>query len=163
MKIAIVFTSIAALVSACSGATSAPSSLAGQTTTGASVADLAFCVQNINSYRARVGSRTNYAESAALETFAAAGAQADSLSDQAHGHFEANIGAGIALAENEVVNASFTTGNSVQGVIQSVNAEFFSEGPGGGHYEHLVSVTLSQVGCGIYIGGGRITVTEDFR
>ena len=150
------------LIAACANdGTLSMSSFAPNAAASATAADLAFCVQDINAYRARVGIASRYSESAALETFAALGAQQDSVSGQAHGHFEGTLGG--AVGENELLNGSFTTGIGVQAAIQSANAQFFSEGPGGGHYEHLVSLTLRQVGCGVYIANGRITIVEDFQ
>ncbi len=146
-------------VAACSSQSTGPSD-AGAPPSGATAADLAFCVQDVNSYRARVG-RPPYPESAALEAYAAAGAQQDATTNRPHAHFARGNGAGIALAENKVLNGAFGVTAQVDDAIRSANALFFSEGPGGGHYEHLVSPSLTEIGCGVDIADRRIT--EDFR
>ena len=150
-------------VSAC-GANDAASTSPFSTSASVSVsaADLAFCVQDINSYRARVGGLSNYGESPTLESFAAIGAQTDGVSGQAHGHFTATLG-GLAVSENEVLNGTLTTGTTIQSAIQTADATFFAEGSTGGDYQHLVSPTLTQAGCGVYIANGHITIVEDFR
>jgi hypothetical protein len=125
-------------------------------------ADLAFCVQDINSYRARVGGLSNYGESPTMESFAAIGAQTDGVSGQAHSHFITTLG-GLAVSENEELNATFATGTTIQSAIQAADATFFAEGSTGSDYQHLVSSTLTEVGCGVYIANGHITIVEDFR
>ena len=126
----------------------------------ATASDLAACVQDINNDRARAG-RGPYAESTALEAFAATGAQQDAASGTAHGHFLGVNGGGVALAENEYLREP--SGSSIQTAIQIADAIFFAEGPGGGHYENLTSAAYTQAGCGIVVVNGAITIVEDFR
>jgi len=130
--------------------------------TSATPADLAYCVQDINRYRASVGRRP-YTESPTLEAFAAIGAQQDSATGSAHSHFIAVNGGGVALAENEFLDQVLTGRETVQEAIHIANALFFGEGPGGGHYENLSSTAFTQGGCGVFLQGAVITVTEDFR
>jgi hypothetical protein len=107
--------------------------------------------------------RRPLAESSALDTFAAQGAQIDATAGVAHRHFSSTNGGGVALGENEVLAADLQLFATVQGAMRGANALFWAEGPGGGHYDHLASATYTQVGCGVYIAGGGVTVVEDFR
>ena len=146
---------------ACSSPSTSPSG-SGGSPAGPTAADLAFCVQDVNGYRARTG-RTPYAESPALEAFAGTSAREDSTANVPHAHFTGTNGGGVASAENEVLNGAFGSAAHIEDAIRSANALFFSEGPGGGHYEHLVSASLTELGCGVYVADGRITIAEDFR
>jgi hypothetical protein len=124
--------------------------------TSATPADLAYCVQDINRYRASVGRRP-YSESPTLEAFAAIGAQQDSATGSAHSHFIAVNGGGVALAENEFLDQVLTGRETVQEAIHIANALFFGEGPGGGHYEHSLHagrVRRFSARCGYHRHGG---------
>ncbi|MGZ3452905.1 MAG: CAP domain-containing protein [Polyangiales bacterium] len=117
------------------------------------------CVDVINAFRAKIG-RPALARSSALETFAAAGAKADSESGDPHGHFIATSGGGVAWAENEVPGWP----GEIDSVIEDGTQMMWDEGPGGGHYENLSSSSYKQVGCGFYVTpGGDVWVTQDFR
>ena len=141
-----------------SGSPSSPSPPA----TSATAADLAFCVSETNRYRAMVA-RPALTESAALESYAAAGAQADAASGVPHSHFQNTHGGGVALAENEVLTQPLTIlGGSVQSAMRAAMQGFYGEGPGGGHYQNLEG-QFTQVGCGVYIGQKLITLVQDFR
>lgn len=130
--------------------------------TQATAADLAYCVQDVNRYRASVG-RPAYSESPALEAYAAAGAQQDGTAGTAHAHFASTNGGGVALAENEFLRQGLTGAETVQMAIQIADAVFFGEGPGGGHYENMTSTSYTTAGCGVFIQNDAITIVEDFR
>ena len=127
----------------------------------ATSADLAFCVSETNRYRAMAG-RPPLARSAALESYAAAGAQADAEAGVAHSHFKRTNGGGVAAGENEVVNAPVTMFRSVNRAIAEAIRGFYGEGPRGSHYRILTG-QFSSVGCGVYVGNRRITIVQDFR
>jgi Cysteine-rich secretory protein family len=129
--------------------------------TGATAADLAFCVQDINAFRATVG-RPPLAQSAALEAFAAQSAQQDATTGVPHSHFDATNGGGIAAGENELLPTALSLFGTVQGAMHGADTISFAEGPSGGHYQLLVG-SSTQVGCGVFISNGRITVVQDFR
>jgi uncharacterized protein YkwD len=132
---------------------------------GASTTDLLqHCVDDINSYRAKIGVPA-YTRSAALEQFAATGAQDDSQTGSAHGHFiSTNGGNGIAYAENEVPGWPLDQYGSVTDVIDQGMQMMWAEGPGGGHYDNMASTDYTQAGCGTYVtSDGSVWVTTDFK
>ena len=129
--------------------------------TAATVADLAFCVQEANRYRTLAG-KTALAQSAALESYAATGAQVDGTARVAHSHFTSMNGGGVALAENELLATALNLFGTVQEAMRQVIAAFLPEGPSGGHYQNLEG-PYTQVGCGVFIANGLITVVQDFR
>jgi uncharacterized protein YkwD len=120
-------------------------------------------VTETNRYRVSVGLAA-VAESAALERFAAAGAETDGRAHTAHKHFTDTNGGGVALAENEIPWWPLGLYHSVQEIMRQGLAQMWGEGPGGGHYENLTG-PYTQVGCGVFIdsGLGQVTVVQDFR
>jgi hypothetical protein len=138
-----------------------PSSPTPTLPTTATAADLAFCVQETNRYRAMVGDRS-VTESAALEAYAADGARIDATAQTPHLHFSSTNGGGIAFAENEDLLWPLASYGTVQAVMQQGLAGMWAEGPSGGHYQNLVG-PYTQIGCGVYLANGAITVAQDFR
>jgi hypothetical protein len=130
----------------------------------ASSDDLQHCVNVINDYRATLG-RAAYTRSSALEDFAAAGAQSDSQTGQAHGHFGSTGGGhGIAFAENEIPGWPGKQYGGLRGVIDGGLKAMWDEGPGGGHYENMSSDQYTSAGCGSFTtSAGDIWVTIDFK
>jgi len=99
----------------------------------------------------------------ALEAYAAEGARSDGLANQAHQHVSATPMPGTGLwAENEVLRWPYNLSPMVQGIVAQAIQSFFSEGPGGGHYENIVG-PYTQIGCGIYIDSNGITIVQDLR
>src|SRR5262245_22708460 len=121
-------------------------------------ANLAYCADETNRYRASVGLRP-LVRSAALEDFAARAASVDGVAHAAHNHFVATNGAGVSRAETEIL---WWRGFSVQAVIQRGLAQMWNVGPGGDHYDIIVG-PYSEIGCGIAVNGSEVTVTQDFR
>jgi uncharacterized protein YkwD len=126
---------------------------------GAYALEKAFCVDETNRYRAMVG-KPPITRSDALEAYADVGAQQDGTTGNAHGHFSATNGGGISFAENEIPRWPGGAGD-VRQVITEGLALMWSEGPGGGHYENMIG-NHAKLGCGVYVGGGAITVVQDF-
>ena len=124
--------------------------------------ELQHCVDVINQYRATNG-KPPYARSAALEAYAAVGAQSDAASGTPHGHFMATQGGGVAMAENEIPGWDMSFGGgTVSGVIDGGLQMMWEEGPGGGHYENM-NGGYTQVGCGIYVTpANEVWVVQDF-
>jgi uncharacterized protein YkwD len=131
--------------------------------TGASADDdLQFCVDETNRYRSSLG-LPPLARSPELERCAATAAASDHRSQRPHGHFVETQGCGIAFAENEIPWWPLDyAGGSVRGTITQGLRDMWAEGPGGGHYENMRG-RYSQIGCGVFIDGGRITVVQNFR
>ena len=134
---------------------------------GPNAAAKSFCVSETNRYRA-MNSKPALAESAALDTYADAGAMHD-FSTAPHDHFSSTNGGGIAFAENECPqqgNWQFTEGGDLNMVVGMCIAAFYSEGPGTdysthGHYINMMG-PYSALGCGIYYSGGKITIVQDY-
>ena len=119
------------------------------------------CVDETNMYRSLKG-KAPVAWSAELEAYADAGAM-DDFSSSPHHHFSSTGGGGIAFAENECPqqgNWNVSNGDVVATVKQCV-AAFYSEGPGGGHYDNMMG-PYAKLGCGIYQSGTKITIVQDY-
>jgi hypothetical protein len=129
-----------------------------------STSDLEFCVSETNRLRATAG-KSPVERSPALEEFAATGAAEDSQSGRPHGHFADTNGGGIAFAENTCPSFGGWTlafgGGTVRGTIAACLEAFFDEGPGGGHYDNMMG-NYKTVGCGWYLDGDAITITQNF-
>jgi hypothetical protein len=138
-----------------------PSSPTPTLPTGVTAADLAFCVQETNRYRAMVGDRS-VTESAALEAYAADGARIDATAQTSHLHFTSTNGGGVAIAENEIPWWPLASFGTVQAVMQQGLAAMWAEGPSGIHYRNLVG-PYTETGCGVYLANGEVTVAQDFR
>jgi uncharacterized protein YkwD len=123
-----------------------------------SAADLTFCADETNRYRATIG-LPPLVRSAALEDFAAQAATIDGVSHVAHTHFAATNGAGVSSAETEIL---WWRGFSVRTVIQKGLAQMWQVGPGGEHYDIMVGA-FSEIGCGVAVNGSEVTVTQDFK
>jgi hypothetical protein len=133
----------------------------GGTTLTVTDSDLQYCVQAINGYRARAG-RPALTRSAALEQFALAAATNDGKNHASHQYFQSTNGGGVASAENEIPWWHAPDYRSTREVIDQAEGLFFSEGPGGGHYENMVG-RFTQAGCGFFLNGQEITMANDFR
>jgi hypothetical protein len=150
-------------VSACQMASpAAPSETAGEVASLAAVAayslEIAQCADEINRYRSLVG-RPALRRSAALEAFAATAAQTDGTAHVAHQHFRVTNGSGIAMAETQIL---WWRDFAVKAVVQKGLAQMWQLGPGGEHYEILVG-PYTEVGCGIFVNAGEVTISQDFR
>lgn len=124
--------------------------------------DLAFCVDEINKYRAR-GKKPALQRSAELESFAAEGAKADSAARQAHHHFSrvAYPHPYREMGENEIPWWPRAQYGSIEEIIRAGLDGMWAEGPGGGHYDNLVG-KYTHVGCGVHVAGDEVTVVMDF-
>jgi hypothetical protein len=162
-------TAIAALmllVGAFSACTNTTSPGTPSTTTppaiAATAADLAFCVTETNRYRGMVA-RPALQQSVVIEIYAAAAARNDGTTHTPSGHTAvSNGGNGLVTAENEIQWQPFGAGSTVQGVMRTGLATFWNEGPNGVHYRNIVGA-FTEMGCGVHIGNGEITIAQDFR
>jgi uncharacterized protein YkwD len=121
-------------------------------------ANLSYCADEVNRYRASVG-RDPLTRSADLEAFAARAAEDDGLLHQAHHWFATANGGRTATAENEIL---WWQGYGVRSVIQQGLQQMWKGGPNGEHYDIMVG-EFSQIGCGIFVNGSEVTVAQDFR
>lgn len=127
---------------------------------GPHAAELAFCLDETNRYRAMNGVPA-LAHSDALQEFAMVAAEVDHQSQSPHKHFADTLGGGVACAENEVPRWSIQQNGSVRAIVELGLALMWSEGPGGPHYENIVG-PYDSLGCGIYVDGDLVTVVQDF-
>jgi len=128
-----------------------------------SVANDAYqlCVDKTNMLRATVG-KPAVTRSAQLEAYANEGAMYD-FSHQPHDHFKLSpIGGGIAYAENECPHWDLSFGGGdVKALVSKCIDAFWSEGPGGGHYDNMTG-PYGTLGCGIYHEGTDYTIVQDY-
>jgi uncharacterized protein YkwD len=125
---------------------------------GNAAANLSFCADEVNRYRASVG-RPPLTRSSDLEAFASQAAQNDGLMHQAHHFFAITNGGGAAIAENEIL---WWQGYGVRSVIEEGLQQMWKGGPNGEHYDIMVG-NFTQIGCGIFVNGAEVTVAQDFR
>ena len=124
--------------------------------------DLTFCVDEVNRYRKKAG-RPPLQRSADLETFAAEGAASDARTRKPHQHFGRvpYPRPFSEMGENVIPWWPVKQYGSVREVIRAGTSGMWDEGPGGGHYENLVG-SFTQIGCGIHVAGGEVTIVQDF-
>ncbi|MBS1121502.1 MAG: hypothetical protein H6Q90_3730 [Deltaproteobacteria bacterium] len=120
-----------------------------------------FCVAETNRYRSMNG-RAAVQRSTELESFADTGAMID-FAGAPHDHFVQTSGGGISFAENECPHWGLQQqgGGDMQQLVAACIAAFYSEGPGGGHYENMLG-DYGTLGCGIFQSGSDVTIIQDF-
>jgi hypothetical protein len=122
----------------------------------------AFCVQEINRLRGTVGA-SPLARTGPLEEFANEAARVDTQEGVPHTHFRrTNGGNGTARAENTIPWWNMDRHGSVRSVIRAGLEQMWAQGPGGVHFENLRG-NYTEVGCGIFVTNGEVTVSQDFR
>jgi len=120
--------------------------------------EMAFCVDEINRYRALVG-QPALTRSGPLENYAADSARVDAAARVPHKHFTEQNGGGVARAENELLAwPNF----DVHAVLEQGLASMWNEGPSGEHYQIMIG-RYTEVGCGLAVTGADITIAQDFR
>ena len=112
-----------------------------------------LCVSTTNEYRASIGV-------AALSRWTAAEACVDG---QAKTDFESephtSFGSCTERAQNECSGSG-----ALEPLVRACLAGMWAEGPGGGHYENMVSTKRTRVACGFYPRpNGGFFVTQDFQ
>jgi len=121
-------------------------------------ASLQLCSDEINRYRASAGLPA-LSRSASLEQFAADAAQHDTAAGVPHALFRQTNGGGVAMAETELL---LWSNRAVQDVIKLGLSEMWNQGPAGEHYSILAG-PYTQVGCGVFVSGGVVSVTQDYK
>ena len=154
---------IAFVLAACGGddgGTGVPGDDAGADAPASST-PYSFCVDETNRLRAGKG-KAAVAHSQQLQDYANTGAMID-FNGSPHQHFSSTSGGGIAFAENECPKWSLSQqgGGDMTNLVKACIAAFYSEGPGGGHYDNMMG-NYAKLGCGIYENGGRVTIIQDF-
>ena len=128
-----------------------------------STSDLEYCVALTNRWRATVALRP-LRRSELLERYAAEGAAADAVAGMAHHHIKTTPFPGMytTLAENELLAGPLARYGSVRAVMEEGIAAMWAEGPSGAHYQTIVG-PFTELGCGVAVLDGAVTVTQDFR
>lgn len=124
--------------------------------------ELQRCVDLVNQYRATVH-RSPLVRSAKLESFAAKAAANDGLAHVGHQYFRRTSGGGVSHAENAIPwwpVASIDGG--VRGALEQGLRMMWEEGPSGGHYRNMIG-RHSEMGCGIFVNRGEVTIVQEFR
>ncbi|MFI5298917.1 MAG: CAP domain-containing protein [Polyangiales bacterium] len=132
-----------------------PTTIATATETGASGSPEEVCVADINAYRATLGlPALNRWFSA--ESCAGGEALSDSKSHEAHGAF----GHCDEMAQNECPGWPGPPGTMIGDCLKMM----WGEGPGGGHYENMISPRYTEVSCGFAtLADGSVWSVQDFR
>jgi hypothetical protein len=121
-----------------------------------------FCVDEVNRLRA-AGGAAPLANSGRIATFSTEAAQVDGEAHEAHRHFYATRGGdGVSRAQNEIPWWKPARYGSVRAIVREGLAMMYAEGPGHGHYDTMMG-NFSEMGCGIAIINGEVTVSQDFR
>jgi uncharacterized protein YkwD len=122
--------------------------------------ELQRCVELVNQYRATVH-RSPLARSANLEAFAAKAAANDGRAHVGHQYFRRTNGGGVSRAENAIPwwpLSSYTVRQALEQGLEMM----WKEGPGGGHYRNMIG-RHSEIGCGIFVNRGEVTIVQEFR
>jgi uncharacterized protein YkwD len=129
-----------------------------------------YNVDVINAYRQRAGLPPYYYD-ANISVFAYAGSQQLASDHSAHAHFhccsQGAPGFGRSRAENQgdpggvpqMHGDPFTNGRMQVDLMLKM---MMDEGPGGGHYDNMMSTRYRRVGVGLYYAGGKLYMTNDF-
>jgi len=142
------------------GSPTGPSSAAGSTNALAAAA--AACVAQVNDLRASVGDAP-LAPSDRITSFSNEAARVDGQAHQAHKYFlETNGGNGTAFAENVIPWWKLSDWGSVDAIVRKGITQMWAEGPSGYHYANMHG-RYTEMGCGISINNGEVTVSQDFR
>jgi hypothetical protein len=137
-----------------------PDSLAGDSSVQAAAA--AVCIDQTNALRASVGDPP-LARSGQIDAFSNEAARVDGEAHQTHKYFlETNGGHGVALAENEIPWWKVSDWGSVETVVRRGVSQMWAEGAGGYHYVNMRG-RYTEMGCGIAVLNGEVTVSQNFR
>jgi hypothetical protein len=123
--------------------------------------ELQRCVELVNQYRATI-TRAPLTRSATLEAFAAKAAANDGVAHVGHQYFRRTRGGGVSLAENSIPWWPMASVGGVQGALEQGLRMMWDEGPSGGHYRNM-SARHSEIGCGIFVNRGEVTIVQEFR
>ena len=125
-------------------------------------AAVAACVDQVNGLRASVGD-SPLNRSSRIDAFSAEAARVDGEAHEAHKYFlETNGGHGVALAENVIPWWKVSDWGSIQTIVRKGVTQMWAEGPGGHHYVNMRG-NYSEMGCGIAVINGEVTVSQDFH
>jgi uncharacterized protein YkwD len=122
-------------------------------------ADLAYCVSEVNRYRALVGAPP-LSQSAVAEQSAAEAAPVDHRGRRAHQHFRR---ARRDYAEVEARRWPRSIASEPRSFAFQALGQMWAEGPGGGHFEIMRSLRYTTTGCGFSGDSKFATFVQHFR
>ena len=148
---------------ACAGGGASPTAPgSASASTDALAAASAACVARVNQLRASAGDPP-LTQSERISEFSTEAAHVDGEAHQAHKYFlETNGGNGTAFAENMIPWWKVSEWGSVDAVVRKGLDQMWAEGPGGYHYINMRG-HYTEMGCGIAVISGEVTVSQDFR
>jgi hypothetical protein len=128
-----------------------------------------YNVEQVNAYRAR-GGLPPLLYDGRLSAFATTGSQRLARDHVAHANFAENASAqkfGSRSAENQgdpggVPPMDADRWRSAQKQVDVMLKLMMDEGPGGGHYDNIMSAKLRRIGVGIVYVNNRFYMTNDF-
>jgi hypothetical protein len=121
-----------------------------------------LCVNEVNRLRASMGD-PQLTRSNTIDAFSSEAARVDGEAHQAHKHFLAtNGGHGISMAENVIPWWKVSDYGSVESIVRKGVALMWAEGDSGYHYINMRG-RYTQIGCGIAVIDGEVTVAQDFK
>jgi hypothetical protein len=123
--------------------------------------ELQLCVDLVNQYRATV-KQSRLKRSAELEAFAAKAAANDGLAHVGHQYFRRTHGGGVSHAENAIPWWPLASVGGVRAALEQGLQMMWDEGARGGHYRNMTA-RHSEVGCGIFVNHGEVTIVQEFR
>jgi len=151
---------LATVATSAACASASPTSPSGPASGGTAAvsATQAFCTEEINRYRAMVG-LSALSRGTDLESFAEQAIEHDARAGVPHQYFLQTNGGGVSKAENQLLQWK---GYAVNDVIRQGLATMWAEGPSGSHYIVLTG-NYKQVGCGIFVNGNDVSISQDFH
>ncbi len=121
-----------------------------------------LCIDEVNRLRASVGDPA-LARSGGIDAFSAEAARVDGTAHQVHKYFlDTNGGNGTSVAENVIPWWKVSDYGSVETIVRKGVAMMWAEGESGYHYVNIRG-RYTQMGCGIAILDGEVTVSQDFK
>ena len=97
-----------------------------------------------------------------LEAFAVRAAANDGLAHVGHQYFKLTNGGGVSRAENAIPWWSLRRIGSVRAALDEGLQMMWDEGPRGAHYMNMAG-PYTQIGCGIFVNDGEVTIVQEFR
>jgi len=153
---------VAIAAAGCANAGSPASPSSANTTTDILAAASAACISQVNQLRASVGD-SPLAPSDTINQFSTQSAEVDGQEHEVHKYFlDTNGGHGVAMAENMIPWWKMSDWGSVDAVVRKGIDQMWAEGSSGYHYVNMRG-RYSEMGCGIAVINGEVTVSQDFR
>lgn len=124
----------------------------------------------MNAYRAEKGLAPLLYD-AKISAFASRGSEQLARDHTPHAHFAANAkgapGFGSRSAENQgdpggVPSLDPDAARNGKKQVDLMLKLMMDEGPGGGHYDNMMSPKYRRIGIGLHSAGGRFYMTNDF-